>query len=135
MIVLDSVFKFLDDLVTPVTTMVDNLNTSDEERLKIKKAMFELEMQTQQKLMELQLESQKLQLELMKNENQYGNWLQKSWRPISMLTMLVLLILSSFQLVVLPDWVGTLFQISFGGYIVGRSGEKIVPNIFKLKAK
>ena len=136
MIVLDSVFKFLDDLIKPVTTMVDDLNTSDEERLKIKKAMFELETQTQQKLMELQLESQRLQLELQKNENQYGNWLQKSWRPITMLVFLLLLIANSLGFVsTLPNWVGTLYQIGFGSYIIGRSGEKIIPNILNLKAK
>lgn len=133
---LGDIFKFLDDLIKPVTTLVDDLNTSDEERLQIKKELFNIEAQTQQKLMEAQLESQKLQLELLKNENQYGNWLQKSWRPISMLVFLVLLIAYSFGFVSnLPTWVGHLFEIGFGSYIIGRSGEKILPNILNVKAK
>ena len=133
---LDNIFKFLDDLIKPVTTLIDDLNTSDEERLQIKKELFNIESQTQQKLMELQLESQKLQLELLKNENQYGNWLQKSWRPISMFVFLILLIAYSFGYVSnLPTWVGHLFEIGFGSYIIGRSGEKILPNILNIKAK
>lgn len=133
---LDNIFKFLDDLIKPVTTLVDDLSTSDEERLKIKKELFNIESQTQQKLMELQLESQRLQLELLKNENQYGNWLQKSWRPISMFVFLLLLIAYSFGYVSnLPTWVGHLFEIGFGSYIIGRSGEKILPNILNIKAK
>ena len=59
------------------------------------------------------------------------SWLQRSWRPITMLSFLVLVILDSFGLLVNPlakeAW--TLLQIGLGGYVVGRSAEKIATQI------
>jgi len=61
-------------------------------------------------------------------EAQGASWLQRTWRPITMLTFLVLVCLDSFG--VLPfrlakeSW--SLLQIGLGGYVVGRSAEKVV---------
>ena len=66
-----------------------------------------------------------------------GNWLQKSWRPILMLTV-VAIVANNYVLfpylnmmfgagiqLELPDKLWQLLTIGVGGYIVGRSGEKI----------
>ena len=61
-------------------------------------------------------------------EVQGASWLQRNWRPITMMTFLVLVCLDSFG--VLPfrlakeAW--TLLSIGLGGYVVGRSAEKVV---------
>ncbi|KKL03535.1 hypothetical protein LCGC14_2625210, partial [marine sediment metagenome] len=61
-------------------------------------------------------------------EAQGASWLQRNWRPITMMTFLVLVCLDSFG--VLPfrlakeAW--TLLSIGLGGYVVGRSAEKVV---------
>lgn len=64
-----------------------------------------------------------------------GNWLQKSWRPILMLT---------FGALIVARWLGytapnlqpeeytalwDIVQLGLGGYVIGRSAEKIVPAI------
>ena len=56
-----------------------------------------------------------------------GNWLQRSWRPLTMMLFLVLVILNQFGLLRIPlsDEVWELFKIGLGGYIGGRSLEKI----------
>jgi hypothetical protein len=56
------------------------------------------------------------------------SWLQRNWRPIAMLTFLVLVICDSFGLLAfrLSEEAWTLLQIGIGGYVVGRSGEKIL---------
>lgn len=72
-----------------------------------------------------------------------GNWLQRSWRPILMLTI-VFIVANNFIIVPyaqafgapvptleLPDGLWTLMITGVGGYIVGRSGEKIAENIKK----
>jgi hypothetical protein len=60
-----------------------------------------------------------------------GSWLQRNWRPISMLTMMLLVVLEALGVLSnpLPDYFGKLFQIGLGGYVVGRSVEKIAPSI------
>ena len=55
-----------------------------------------------------------------------GSWLQKNWRPITMITFLILVVLDSFN--ILPNRLAneawTLLQIGLGGYVIGRSVEK-----------
>ena len=59
------------------------------------------------------------------------SWLQRMWRPITMLTFLVLVILDSFGWLPSPlapqAW--TLLSIGIGGYVVGRSAEKVVDKL------
>ena len=67
-----------------------------------------------------------------------GNWLQRSWRPLVMLVFAVIILIGTFtSLPMLADssrfW--DLLEIGLGGYVVGRSGEKMVSTIFKVKTK
>ena len=57
-----------------------------------------------------------------------GSWLQRSWRPITMLTFLFLVVCDAFGFLAfrLADQAWILLQIGLGGYVVGRSGEKIM---------
>lgn len=62
-----------------------------------------------------------------------GNWLQRSWRPLTMVWFSILLGMYWFgfapqYLIDNPSTLDQLFdllKIGIGGYIVGRSGEKI----------
>lgn len=66
---------------------------------------------------------------------------KRNWRPITMLTLLVLVVCDSFGLLKFRlsnevpqkarDKLWTLLQIGLGGYVVGRTGEKIVEKIRK----
>jgi len=64
------------------------------------------------------------------------SWLQRNWRPITMLVFVYIIahnyiIAPLFSLKVLPippDMWG-LLKLGIGGYIIGRSGEKIAPHI------
>ena len=69
---------FTGGLVKEVGKVIDNLFTSDEERLKAKNEVFKV-------LQEQQLKLQQLQTEIILAEAN-GNWLQRSWRPILMLS-------------------------------------------------
>ena len=59
------------------------------------------------------------------------SWLQRNWRPITMLTFLGLVVCDSFGLLAfrLADQAWTLLQIGMGGYVIGRSCEKVLPKI------
>lgn len=57
-----------------------------------------------------------------------GNWLQRSWRPVVMLVFAAIVLVGTFfDLPILADtsrfW--DLLEIGIGGYVVGRSAEKI----------
>ena len=82
------------------------------------------------KTAQIDMEFQKLASTVIIAEAQ-GSWLQKNWRPITMLTFLILVVLHSFNLLKNPiaDQMWVLLQIGLGGYVAGRSGEKIVKSI------
>jgi len=85
------------------------------------------------KMLDLTLEMTKTQAGIITTEAQ-GNLLQRIWRPIVMLTFLVLIVLSALKLVDLsmmhvPKEMWKLLTIGIGGYIGGRSLEKIATNI------
>ena len=119
---------FTGGLVKEVGNVIDNLFTSEEERLKAKNEIFKV-------LQEQQLELQKLQTEIIVTEAN-GNWLQRSWRPILMLAFGFIVIyvkfiapLFSLPIPLLEDEFWNLLQLGIGGYVVGRSVEKVAKNI------
>lgn len=74
-------------------------------------------------------------------EAQGGSWLQRSWRPILMLCIVGIvannyilfpylsLFTSKATMLQLPNDLWNLLNIGVGGYIIGRSAEKIVGNL------
>ena len=68
------------------------------------------------------------QTRFIESEAKSQSWLQRNWRPINMITFLFLVIMDSFGLLSfrLSGEAWLLLQIGLGGYVVGRSGEKIV---------
>jgi hypothetical protein len=81
----------------------------------------------------LEYESQLLdsQGKVVEAEAKGQSWMQRNWRPITMLTFLVLVVCDSFGLLKfrLSNEAWTLLQIGLGGYVIGRTGEKIVDKI------
>lgn len=119
-----------------VGDVIDNLFTSDEERIRAKNEIFKV-------LQEKELELQKMQTQIIVAEAK-GNWLQRSWRPILMLSFGFIIIYTKFisqlstKLItpVLEPEFWNLLEIGIGGYVIGRSAEKIankVAPIFKNK--
>lgn len=125
------VFDFITgDIIKSIGGVIDNLFTSDEERIKAKNEVFKI-------LKEKELELRKLQTEVIVTEAQ-GNWLQRSWRPILMLGFGFIVMYNKFFAPAfgLPNaelegefW--NLLQLGVGGYVIGRSAEKIAKDVIK----
>lgn len=69
------------------------------------------------------------------SEAQGGGTLQRNWRPITMLTFLALIV-ADFCGFRAPDMSAevemklfSLLELGIGGYIIGRSAEKILPQV------
>lgn len=78
-------------------------------------------------LLTLESEILKVQANVIMSEANGKSWLQRSWRPITMLTFLALVVLDSFG--VLPFRLASeawgLLKIGLGGYVIGRSAETV----------
>jgi len=119
---------FTTGVISEIGKVIDSLFTSEEERIKAKNEVFKV-------LQEQQMELQKLQTEIIVSEAK-GNWLQRSWRPILMLAFGFIVIyvkflapLFDFKIPELENEFWNLLQLGIGGYVVGRSAEKISKNI------
>lgn len=116
------------DLLGKATTLLDEVITSDDERLQAKKALQNL-------LINEALQAQKIQADIVNTESK-GNFLQRSWRPILMLGFGFVVLYSKFIAPAFnlpntdlePDF-WDLLRLGIGGYVIGRSAEKITKSV------
>lgn len=120
--------RLLTSLFEPVGKLIDDIHTSEEERLQIKAKMLALQIKAAQQAQEYQLELLKSQSKIITAEAQGQGVLQRNWRPVTMLVFLGLVVLDSVGVLPNPlsEHAWTLLQLGLAGYVVGRSGEKIV---------
>jgi len=125
------------EIFTPAANLIDNLHTSEEEKLQAKRALLETQTNVSLELLGYEARLIESKHDVIMSEAQGQSALQRNWRPITMLVFLGLVVLDSFGLLSTPlapeAW--TLLQIGLSGYVVGRSAEKIVPNIMRTISK
>lgn len=135
------IFDFLSGLISPVTDLVGKIVTKDEDQLKIKAGLMEIQTGIASKMMDYESQLATLQKDVIVAEAQGSSWLQRNWRPLLMLSFIVIIAnnyilapyLRAFGLMVvmleLPPQMWTLIQLGVGGYIGGRTLEKVAPAI------
>jgi hypothetical protein len=111
---------FKGDLIKDVGGIVDNLTTTNAEKSKLKEELTNLVLDKLNQAMAVQADVLKTELQ--------GNWLQRSWRPLVMLTFTALIVVGAFKDIPYlesssPYW--SLLELGLGGYVIGRSVEKI----------
>ena len=110
--------------------IVDNLHTSDEERLTLKNSFAELQGSVMSDVLEYQKSLNEAQANIIMAEAGGKSWIQRSWRPVTMLTFVGIVLMRGFGLTVaVPEAVEvelmSLIKIGLGGYVAGRSIEKV----------
>jgi hypothetical protein len=124
-----AILPFLSAIVKPITDLVDNIHTSKEEKLTLRHEISKLETAFAGKLLDYETKLMEAQSSILGKEATGHSWLQRNWRPITMLTFLTLVVFDSLGWLksdLRPEaW--TLLQIGLGGYVIGRSAEKVLP--------
>lgn len=126
--VLSVVFK-------PLVDLIDELHTSDEERLQAKQKLFEVQSVLYLKVLDFEARQLEAQSRVIEAEAKSESWLTTSWRPIVMLIFASLVVARWFgwsapnipQEIEQQLW--TLLQIGLGGYVAGRSLEKVAETV------
>lgn len=118
------------DVVSAVGGVIDRLTLPAREKKQLEMDLLRVFMEWEQRVMEAR--------SAVLVEEARGTWLQRSWRPIVMLTFAVIILVGTFtNLPILADtsrfW--DLLEVGLGGYVVGKGGEKIVQMMCKLKTK
>jgi len=113
--------------VDAVGKVLDTVITNDDEKLKAKKELTEVVLNSLNDIA-------KVQGDVIKTEMQ-GNTLQKSWRPVMMLTFGVILVCKWFGWTdaSIPDVLELklmdIIELGLGGFVVGRTVEKVAGTV------
>ena len=102
---------------------------------------IELQQALQAAVLERSSEIERAAAEVVKSEAQGQSWLQRTWRPITMLTFVALIVARWLgwsapnlgEAEVLKLW--DIVEIGLGGYVIGRSAEKVLPRVVETMKK
>lgn len=121
---------FSKSAIKEVGNVVDALATSEDEKLEAKQALSDIVLDHLESLAASQKEVLVTELS--------GTKLQRNWRPIVMLVFTLIIVYAKFisplfglQGVELEGDFWALLKLGLGGYVVGRTGEKIAQTLTK----
>lgn len=121
-------------LVDSVGGVIDNLHTSDDEKNEAKRKLAQIERGFYGQVVEADTEWVKAQASVIQAEANSQSWLARNWRPILMLVFtyiiahnFVIAPMFSIEAVEIPPNMWDLIKIGIGGYVIGRTTEKILP--------
>jgi Holin of 3TMs, for gene-transfer release len=137
-----NLFQLIGSIFKPAAELIDNIHTSEEEKLVQKGAMLNTQVKLLEYALEYEQEQLKAKTEIIVAEAKSESWITRNWRPVTMLSFVASILGYWFGLTpdtIPPEAVDSMFtlvQIGLGGYVVGRSAEKVVPPIIAaLKGK
>ena len=132
---------FISGVAKPVADTIDAVHTSTEEKMTLQAKFFELQSAVYAKVMEYEQKIIEMQAQIITAEAQGENWLQRNWRPLLMLWFSGLV---GIRWLGATEWFGvplpvipnniemelwSIIKIGIGGYVGGRTLEKIAPSI------
>lgn len=136
-----NIFSIIKDIFKPAADLVDDLHTSEEEKLQQKANMLETYASVLEFGVKFESEQLKAKAMIIEAEAKSDHWLTATWRPITMLSFVTMLFGYWFGWVdpaqsdrITPELmhdIFTLMQIGIGGYIGSRGLEKVVPATVK----
>lgn len=122
----------LKDIIGGVGGIIDDLNTSGEEKLAAKLKLAELESQFQIRSMEIAQEFAAEQSKIIVAEAQSESYLTRNWRPIAMLAFTYIVVHNYVIVPVfgvhpaeMPPGLWEFLKLGVGGYIGARTVEKV----------
>lgn len=126
------IFSFVKDIFTPAAKLIDDMHTSDEEKLTLRNELAKIENATTMKVIEYESKLLEARSNVIMAEVGSDSWLAKNWRPITMLVFVGITV--TYWLGYSPpnatpadiDNIFMLIKLGLTGYVVGRSVEKSV---------
>lgn len=137
-----SLLNLVGQLFGPAAKLIDDLHTSTEEKLDAKARMMEIQTAFLESALDFETKALEAKSRIIEAEAKSEHVITAIWRPVTMLSFVAAILAYWFGLT--PESVPeeavmamfSLVKIGLGGYVVGRSAEKIVPavvNAFKKK--
>lgn len=125
---MSGMFGFLGGLFEPLNNLISRFSNA-EEKLKAQAALLEVQTKLSGKILDYETTLLNVKAEVMKAEAQSSHWFVAAWRPVAMLTFLSLIVADSLGFMPTPlnPRVWDIIELGMGGYVVGRTVEKVAP--------
>jgi hypothetical protein len=121
-------------VLDPLVKLVDDLVVTDEERLTLKQKLLEVQVGLYSKVLDYESRVVEAQARIVTAEASSESWLTSNWRPLLMVVFTGLVVTRWFGLSVpipldveLELW--SIIKIGIGGYVGGRTVEKIASTV------
>ena len=131
------IFSVIGGALKPLVKLIDDVHTSDEERLELKAVLDKIANDLAIAGMQHDQALAKAQASVIIAEATSESWITRTWRPLILIEFgfLIMLIATGLMdteaLAAVPPQLWTLITMGIGGYGVGRTAEKIVPGILR----
>lgn len=124
-------------ILKPISDVIEHVTPTGDLRVQLQMAQLQAGLSAAEAAQKYEAQLLDGQQKVIAAEASSSSFLTSNWRPITMLTFLVLVVCDSFGWLHSPlapqAW--TLLQIGLGGYTVGRSVEKVALPIVKAVLK
>jgi|TARA_B100001094_G_C18194516_1_gene809662 hypothetical protein len=119
-------FDFISNIFSPAAKIVDELHTSDEEKLKLKNELANIQGKAQDRILDYESKLAEYRHKLLIAEANSPHPFVAMWRPICSTALVTIIVLASFGLCQPGPELYKLAEIFLGAYVGGRTIEKIV---------
>lgn len=123
-----SILTFIGTIFKPAVDLIDDLHLSKEEEATLKNELEKIQVQVKEKVIDLESKTIEGQAKIIEAEARSDSWLTKNWRPMVIMSLFCLIVLDYFGVSSsdgLPEQAWRTIDIALGGYIGGRSVEKV----------
>ena len=115
---------------------IDKIFGIIDEAVEDKDKRNQIKFQIEMTMMQLQAKMLEVQRDIIVAEAKGESWLQRSWRPITMLVFVYIIAhnyvispLFGLKTLPMPPQIWGVIKLGLGGYVIGRSAEKITREI------
>ena len=119
-------FDFISSIFKPASDIVDELHTSEEEKLKLKNELASIQGQAQERILDYESKLAEYRHKLLVAEANSPHPFVALWRPICSTALVTIIVLASFGICHPGPELYKLAEIFLGAYVGGRTIEKIV---------
>lgn len=132
-----SFLSFLGGIFKPAATLIDKVHTSDAERLELRNALAQIELEVLKETSNLQAKLAEANAKVAEAEAASESWFVRHYRPMIISSMFVLIMLESFGVLKteLPEVFWQIFAAAFGVASVApsvmKTGGELIKKVLK----
>jgi hypothetical protein len=125
------IFSWISSIFSPAAELIDNLHTSDEEKLTLRNQLASMQTKVNTKLIALEQAKVEAQSKVQIAEADSSYFLTANWRPICSLLIVGIIVGDSFGWLKAGPQIYDLAKVFLGAYTTSRGVEKVAKT-FKL---